>query len=57
MQLLISTLKGEEKQDRLFAQQKAMRVMLEMAREARKDYLEGRTTDIEITNDGRLTPA
>ena len=44
----------ENKWDELFAKPKAKRVMREMAREAREDYRAGRTTDIEITEDGRL---
>jgi hypothetical protein len=48
---------GEEKWDRLFAKPEAMRVMRAMAREARQEYRAGRTTDIEITEDGRLSPA
>jgi hypothetical protein len=47
----------EEKWDELLAKPEAKRVMREMAREAREDYRAGRTTDIEITEDGRLTPA
>jgi hypothetical protein len=48
---------AEEKWDELLAKPEAKRVMREMAREAREDYRAGRTTDIEITEDGRLTPA
>ena len=48
---------SEEKWDELFAKPEAKRVMREMAGEVREDYRAGRTTDIEITKDGRLTPA
>ena len=48
---------GEEKWEKLFAEPEARRVMREMAREAREEYRAGRTTDIEITEDGRLAPA
>ncbi|RLE37100.1 hypothetical protein DRJ17_07260 [Candidatus Woesearchaeota archaeon] len=48
---------GEEKWEKLFAKPEARRVMREMAREAREEYRAGRTTDIEITEDGLLTPA
>jgi hypothetical protein len=33
------------------------RLMRDMAREAREEYRAGRTTEIEITEDGRLSPA
>ena len=48
---------SEEKWDKLLAKPEAKRVMREMAREAREDYRAGRTTDITITEDGRLAPA
>jgi len=48
---------AEEKWAELLAKPEAKHVMREMAREAREDYRAGRTTDIEITEDGRLTPA
>ncbi len=48
---------SEEKWDSLFAKPEGKRVMREMAREAREDYRAGRTTDVEITEDGRLAPA
>jgi len=48
---------AEEEWDELLAKPEAKRVMREMAREARQDYRAGRTTEIEITEDGRLTPA
>ena len=47
----------EEKWVELLTKPEAKRVMREMAREAREDYRAGRTTDIEITEDGRLAPA
>ncbi len=46
----------EEKRERLFAKPEARRVMREMAREAREEYKAGRTTDIKVTEDGRLAP-
>lgn len=48
---------GEERWDQLLAQPEAKRVLREMAREAREDYRAGQTTDIAITEDGRLAPA
>jgi hypothetical protein len=48
---------SEEEWDKLLAQPEAKRVLREMAREAREDYHAGRTTDIAITEDGRLAPA
>jgi hypothetical protein len=48
---------SEEKWDELFAKPEAKRVMRGMAREAREDYCAGRTTDIAVTEDGRLAPA
>jgi hypothetical protein len=48
---------AEAKWDELLAKPEAKRVMRELAREAREDYRAGRTTDIEITEDGRLGPA
>jgi hypothetical protein len=51
------TEEAEEKWDKLFAETESKRVMRDMAREARKDYYEGKTTDISVTEDGRLTPA
>lgn len=47
---------SEEKWDSLFAQPQAQRAMIEMAREARADFQAGRTTDIAISEDGRLVP-
>ena len=47
---------SEAKWDKLFAKPEAKRVMREMAREALEDYRAGRTTDIAITEDGRLAP-
>jgi len=48
---------SEEKWDALFAKPEAKHVMREMAREALEDYRAGRTTDIAITEDGKLAPA
>ncbi len=48
---------SEEKWDELFIKPEAKHVMREMAQEALEDYRAGRTTDIEITEDGRLAPA
>jgi hypothetical protein len=48
---------NEEKWDQLLAQPDAKRVLREMAYEAREDYRAGQTTDITITEDGRLAPA
>jgi len=48
---------SEEEWDKLLAKPEAKRVLREMAREAREDYHAGRTTDIAITEDGRLAPA
>jgi len=48
---------SEAKWDELFAKPEAKRVMRTMAREALEDYRAGRTTDITITEDGRLAPA
>lgn len=47
---------SEAKWNQLFAKPEAKRVMREMAREALEDYRAGRTTDIAITEDGRLAP-
>lgn len=48
---------SEEKWDELFAKSEAKRVMREMAHEALEEHRAGRTTDITITEDGRLAPA
>ena len=42
--------------EELFSKPEAQRVMLDMAREAREEFHAGRTTDIAITDDGRLAP-
>ena len=47
----------EETWDELLAKPKAKQMMRKMAREALEDYRAGRTTDVAITEDGRLTPA
>ncbi len=46
----------EEEWDRLLARPEAKRALRNMAREALEDYHAGRTTDIIITDDGRLAP-
>ena len=46
----------KEEWDELLAQPEAKRMMREMAHEALEDYRAGRTTDITITEDGRLAP-
>jgi hypothetical protein len=51
-----SAIDGEEEWDRLLARPEAKRVLRNMAREALEDYHAGRTTDIIITDDGRLAP-
>ncbi len=48
---------GDEKWEQLFANPEMQQAMLEMAREAREDFYAGRTTEITITEDGRLAPA
>lgn len=48
---------SEEKWDELFAKPESKRVMREMAHEALEEHRAGRTTDITITEDGRLAPA
>jgi hypothetical protein len=48
---------SEERWDQLFARPEAQQAMVAMAREAREDFRAGRTTDILITEDGRLAPA
>jgi hypothetical protein len=50
-------LASERKWDELFARPGSMRLLQAMAAEAREDYLAGRTTDVRITDDGRLAPA
>ena len=48
---------SEDKWDELFATPESKRLLRAMAREAREDYLAGRTSEIAITEDGRLAPA
>ena len=48
---------GDEKWDQLLAQPDTRQLLQEMAREAYEDYLAERTSDIAITEDGRLAPA
>ena len=50
-------LASEQKWDELFARPESRRLLQAMAAEAREDYLAGRTTDVVITDDGRLAPA
>jgi hypothetical protein len=47
---------NEAKWDELFARPESQRLLREMAREARAEYLAGNTTGIQITEDGRLAP-
>jgi hypothetical protein len=48
---------SEAKWNQLFAKPEALRVLREMAKEALEDYHTGKTTDISLTEDGRLSPA
>lgn len=48
---------GDDKWDELLAQPESVSVLREMASEAREDYYAGRTTDIDDSNDDRLSPA
>ena len=45
----------EDPWDELLARPEAKNLLREMAREARADYAAGQTTDISLTQDGRLT--
>lgn len=47
---------GDAKWDELLARPESKRVLHEMAREARAEYNEGKTTEIGISDDGRLVP-
>lgn len=47
---------GDKKWDELLARAESQELLFEMAREARADYYAGRTTEIDITADGRLAP-
>jgi hypothetical protein len=49
-------LASEAKWDELLAKPEAKRLMRELAREARAEYLAGNTTEIQITEAGRLGP-
>lgn len=42
--------------ERLLAKPAARRALRDMAAEAREDYQAGRTTDIQITDEGELAP-
>jgi len=46
----------DDRWDQLFATPEAQRVMLDMAREARADFHAGRTSEIVVTDNGRLAP-
>jgi hypothetical protein len=48
---------GDEKWEQLLVKPEAQQAMIEMAHEARADLYAGRTTEIAISEDGRLTPA
>ncbi len=50
-------LASERKWDELFTRPESKRLLRTMAAEAREDYFAGRTTDVQITHDGRLAPA
>ena len=45
---------AEDEWDQLLARPEAKRLLHELAREARADYQAGQTTDINLTQDGRL---
>ena len=46
---------GNDEWDQLLARPEAKHLLHELAREARADYEAGQTTDINLTQDGRLT--
>jgi hypothetical protein len=48
---------SEEKWERLLARPESKRALREMASEALADHRAGRTTEIAVTEDGRLAPA
>jgi hypothetical protein len=48
---------SEKRWDELLVMPESKRLLRAMATEAREDYLAGRTTDVKITDDGRLSPA
>jgi len=48
---------GDEKWEQLLAKPEAQQAMIEMAHKARADHAAGRTTEIAVTEDGRLAPA
>lgn len=50
-------LASEEKWEGILAQPEAKSLMRQMAREALAEYRAGRTTEIVVTEDGRLAPA
>ena len=47
---------GDERWESLLAQPESKTLLRNMAREAAEDYRAGRTTDISVTKDGRLSP-
>ncbi|MEW6236235.1 MAG: hypothetical protein AB1656_12690 [Candidatus Omnitrophota bacterium] len=48
---------ADKKWEQLLAKPEAQQAMIEMAHEARADLAAGRTTEIAVTEDGRLAPA
>jgi hypothetical protein len=46
----------EAKWDELFSRPESKRLLRKLAREARAEYRAGNTTEIQITDDGRLAP-
>ncbi len=46
---------AEDEWDQLLARPEAKRLLRQLARESRVDYETGQTTDINLTQDGRLT--
>ncbi|MBI4671421.1 MAG: hypothetical protein HY741_07095 [Chloroflexi bacterium] len=53
---MVNESEGDKKWDELLARAESQELLLEMAREVRADYYAGRTTEIDITADGRLAP-
>ncbi len=54
---ILEELHAEHRWEQIFAKPEAKKVMRDMAREALEDYRTGRTSDIRVTEDGRLSPA
>lgn len=48
---------SDKKWEQILAKPEAKQMMRDMAREALEEYRAGQTTDITITEDGRLAPA